>query len=263
MQTRRGVRRTQMRAKLGRGAGARSYYRSKGQPAYGPPYRSFVPRTMGPFSVTESKYFDSFLSAYTLLESTNLGSTTTDPATLNTLFVPSEGSDIDNRIGRKVSVYKIAIRGVLSIDTLVDAADVIQSPSHRILVWQDMQTNGTQSTTDLVFQPATTTTVPLSFCSFQNLSNLGRFRVLRDLTLRGRDSTAVTDGTNTSSQGIADVPFKITIRFRKPVIVKFNSTNGGSVADIVDNSFHMGVIKSSSDYETVLHYQCRTYYKDA
>jgi len=238
-----------MRAKLGTGAKRRIH-------------RQFVPRTMGPFAVTESKYFDSHLNATAIAEGTAWTATELDPATLLTLCVPSEGSDIDNRIGRRIEVYKIALRGVIRVTVLQDQADMIPPPAYRLILYLDQQSNGTQSQGEELMGAPGAASAALTFNTFQNLANLGRFRVLRDITLRSHVSTAVTDGANTSSQIIADIPFKMTVRFRQPISMKFNASNGGTIGDIVDNSFHLIGQKSSTAFESALSYQCRTYYKD-
>jgi len=224
--------------------------------------RQTVARTMGPFAVSESKYFDSFKSAQTIAETTSWAATEADPTTLDTLFVPQEGSDIDNRIGRKVSVYKIALRGVISASLASDQTDTLQNPAVRLILFQDQQSNGVQAQGEELMASPGAATSALTFSTFQNLANLGRFRVLRDKTIRGTITVTGTDGASTTSQRANDIPFKITVKFTKPVVVKFNATNGGTIGDIVDNSFHLLAVKSNADYTTVISYQCRTYYKD-
>lgn len=235
------------------------------------PVRQYVPRTLGPLAVSESKYFDSYLSSATISEQNNWQSSELDPTTLNTLFCPTEGSDIDNRIGRKVSLYKLALRGVIRGSYAVGQANILTSPAFRIILYQDMQTNGVQSQGEELMAAPGTANTSLAFSTFQNLSNLGRFKVLKDLVLRPRIVTAAVDtsnsgtGVNTSTQGYSDIIFKIVVKFKKPVVVKFNATNGGTIGDIVDNSFHLIGIKSNSafgDQLGTMNYQCRGYYKD-
>lgn len=253
------IRRQQMRAKLGQGARTKyRYYQFK-------PYagqRQFVPRTMGPFSVTESKYFDSFVNATAVPESTDWTGTEVDPAA-ESLFTPQEGSDIDNRIGRKVSVYKLAIRGYISQAIASDQADILANTLIRLILFIDTQTNGVQAQGENLMASPGAATQALTFCTFQNLQNLGRFRVLRDKVIRPTIEVAGTDGANTNSIQSNPVHFKMTVKFKKPIIVRFNATNGGTVGDIIDNSFHLLAQKSGSNFTHNISYQCRTYYKDA
>lgn len=256
MRTRSG--RVTARSRLGQGA--RTIHRYRKFPPYKSVQRSFVPRTMGPFAASESKYFTTEFGN-NILSTTNWTGTELDPATILSLCCPQEGSDIDNRIGRKISVYKIALRGLLQWDLEGDEPDILPSPAFRLILYIDQQTNGTQAQGEQVMTPVASSD-EIGFCSFQNLANLGRFRVLKDKVYRGTTMTAGTDGTNTVSVSTAPIPFKMTVRFRKPVIVRFNATNGGTIGDIVDNSFHLIGCKSSPYHTVNLTYQCRAYFKD-
>lgn len=235
-----------------RGIKARAYPRRRYTPV-----RQYVPRTMGPFSASESKYFDTEENIAVANFATTWAGTEIDNTTLSCLFAPSEGSDIDNRIGRKVQVYKLALRGQYNSTPSTNQADSLAPNFCRIIIYMDTQTNGTQSQgEDLMAGSASN-----AITSFQNLANLGRFRVLRDFNVKLREVNTMTDGTNTSSQAIGTSPWKATIKFKKPVIVKFNATNGGTIGDIVDNSFHI-IAMEQGGYTGNIQYNCRTYYKD-
>ncbi len=224
------------------------------------PRRAFVPRTMGPFSATESKYFDSVVSGFAIPGNT-VWSATND-CLKGVIALPQEGSDINNRVGRKISIYKIALRGVCEATVQQDQADILGTPAVRVIFWQDMQTNATVTNSSLLMEAPGAGTASLNFSVFQNTANFGRFRVLKDFILRARDSTAGTDGASTTSQNFADRPFKITHKFKKPVIVRFNAVNGGSIGDIVDNSFYLSVQSSNADGTSNISVQARCYYKD-
>lgn len=237
-----------------RAAQARKRYRAR---------KTVVPRTMGPFAVSESKYFDSEFSAFTIGENTAAWAATND-VVKGVMVLPQEGSDIDNRIGRKISLYKLAIRGIISHGGASDQADILPNDIIRIILWMDTQTNATVTTSGSLMRTPTNATAPILFTQFQNLSNLGRFRVLKDVVVRCPPSTSGTDGANTTSQAITDIPFKFTIKFRKPVTIRFNSTNGGTIGDIVDNSFYLSMQASrTGGYTTTTSGTCRSYYKDA
>jgi len=241
--------------------GARMRMLGKGRFAKAP-RRQFVPRTMGALANSESKYFDLFLSATAISEATSWTGSELDPAGYDTLCDPSEGADIDNRIGRKIAIYKIAIRGVIDTTALPDVADIVSAPAVRLILYMDKQTNGAQSLgTDVMAAPGAAN-LPLKFSTFQNLNNLGRFRVLRDVVFQPRTVTAGTDGANTTSQNMQAIPFKMNVNFRTPVIMKFNSTNAGTIGDIVDNSFHLIGTKSNAAFASTISYQVRSYYKD-
>jgi len=223
--------------------------------------RTFIPRTMGAMSQTEMKYFTSFLTTTAIATGTSWTVSDMDPSPGDCLFFPVEGSDVDNRIGRRVNVVRLQIRGVLIVPTDQDAPDVLSNPSVRVILYIDQQTNAAQSTGDQVMEQYQVS-VPGVFTGFQNVANFGRFRVLRDKIYRGNTVTAGTDGASTLSICAATIPFKISVRFPGTLPVKFNATNGGSVADIVDNSFHLLAHCSSANYGVQMMYTCRTYFKD-
>lgn len=225
------------------------------------PSRTFVPRTMGAFAMTESKYFDSF-GQVTVAESTDWTSTEADPGTLNTLFVPQEGSDLDNRIGRQVHVTRMAIRGIIAVTAESALATMLNLPAVRLILFQDQQTNGVQAQGEQLMAAPGAATQALTFSTFQNTANFGRFRVLRDKTVKLGLQASFNDAATTGTVATQHIPFKMNVRFRTPMSVRFNATNGGTIGDIVDNSFHLLAQKSGVGFTHTLSYQCRTYYKD-
>lgn len=220
-----------------------------------------VPRTRGVYGQGEMKYFDSGVSAVAISETTDWAASVIAPTTLLTLFCPTEGSAINQRIGRKVMVHKIKLHGLITMPVLTDQADTLCMPDIRVILVQDMQTNAAQMTGDLLMTSQSANAFVVN-TGFQSLVNFGRFRVLKDKMFRGRDCTTSTDGANTCSIGTADIPFKFTINFKNPVQVRFNATNGGTVADIVDNSFHVVAHKGSTVGAHVMYYTCRVSYKE-
>lgn len=230
-----------------------------------------VPRTRGALAQTENKYFDCYSPAAAVSEATTWAGAELDgyissggaDTAISCLFAPTEGSDIDNRIGRKVQVTRIDIRGVIQPSVEADQADVLRAPPVRLVLYVDTQTNGAQSQAEQLFDyNAFTASTQMAFTAHQNPANFGRFRVLKDKIYRPPTVTAATDGASTCSVTHASMPFKLRYTFKTPMIVKFNSTNGGTIADIVDNSFHLVGHKSSTEFTHNIFYNCRVYYKD-
>jgi len=228
-------------------------------------YRT-VPRTRGVYAKGETKYFDSLLTVTAISASTNWTGTEYDPnvvpvASINTLFAPTQGAGINQRIGKACKVYKIRIQGEIQTpaqtnQVVADAASVI-----RLALVQDMQTNSTQCQGEQVFTPPATATATLAVEAFQNIDNFGRFKVLKDKHIKVSNPSITWDGTNIEQSG--DVRrFKWTIKFKKPVEVRFNSTNGGTIADIVDNSWHIMANNTSTDLTPFLAYQCRVCFRE-
>lgn len=205
------------------------------------------------------KYFDTIKAPTAVATAADWAATTLDPATFNTLCVPVVGAAINQRIGRDIRVMKIKIRGSIRVSpqanqTAGDAAAII-----RLLLVQDEQTNATQMTgTQLM---TTAASAPLAINSFQSTDNFGRFRVLKDKTITMQNPNISYDGTNMEQQGLLR-HWRMNVKFKVPVRVRFNATNGGTIADIVDNSFHILANCAQSDLVPELSYQCRVCYKE-
>lgn len=228
------------------------------------PPRVFVSRTMGAASVTERKYFTTGLTSTAVVSAVNWAGTELDPAA-NCLFYPQEGADIDNRIGRRVTIKKITVRGYCACQGEEDTSTAHNAQAIRIVLYMDMQTNGAQSQGEELLANPTVATAANAMNTFQNTSNFGRFKVLKDkMMIFGNRSAAQADiaaSDKLTVQGQGRV-FKMSYRFLKPLVVRFNGTNGGTVADIIDNSFHILANSSSDENGVLLSYECRVVYTD-
>ncbi len=234
---------------MGGGTGARRGYTT-------------VPRTRGWAGLTsEMKYFDSERTSVAIGSTTDWTATEKDPVTLNTLFVPVKGTGINERIGRKVAVYKIKVRGLIIIAAQANQTAMDAQPLIRIALVQDTQTNAAQAQGEQIFQDPTTASANNAVLSFQSLDNLGRFNVLKDKFMALGDPNAAYDGTNIEVGGLVR-KFQLFHEFRKPVEVHFNATDGGTVADIVDNSWHVITNANTTALAPSIVYQCRVSYKD-
>jgi len=222
-----------------------------------------VARTRGASVTGEMKYFDTELAATSVaaVTTTWVATTLRDPTTFNCLFVPVVGAAINQRIGRQVNVMKIKMQGYVNIPAQSAQAAADNSSCVRFILVQDMQTNAAAMTAAQLLsdQAGPDTTIH----AFQNLSNFGRFRVLKDKKI------TVSDMTLTGSPTTADVvqsgfkrAFKFNINFKQPVSVRFNATNGGTIADIIDNSFHFIIGTDQTALVPSVSYTCRVCYKE-
>lgn len=208
--------------------------------------------------VSERKYFDTELNASAIVATAaSWANTELDPAAL-ALFTPSQGTDFNNRIARKVQVKAIRLRGHVNVpaqtnQTVGDAAALF-----RCILVMDKQTNSAQLNGEDVISSGAGS-VPIDM--FQNPAFFGRFRVLKDKRYQLSNPNFSWDGTNLEQQGMV-FKFEWSIKFRKPLYVHFNSTNGGTVADIIDNSFHLLALTTSADLAPTMSYKCRTTFVD-
>lgn len=223
-------------------------------------YRERIPKNISSYS--ESKYFDVEVDDFDVPANTAWAAT--NDIFKGTMAIPVEGSDIDNRIGRKISVYKICVRGMMNHSIEQDQADALIPPMYRLIFWMDKQTNATVTTSASLMTQPTAAESDTCFNTFQNLANLGRFRVMKDIVLEPSQTNLMQDSlaVATSSQSLQPIPFKLVVKFKKPIVVRFNSTNGGTIADVVDNSFYLSAQKQFASFSTTATCRSRVYYKD-
>lgn len=136
------------------------------------------------------------------------------------------GSDMTNRIGRKICLSSFQMRGYLRNAASVTGAAAVVPPSQCrwMLVW-DTQPNGAlPSITDILNSGSSTSQL--------NLNNRDRFRIIRE-KIWALDPYIVSA---TASQSVATAvnQTKTVKVFKKlkDLEVIFNSTNGGTIADI-------------------------------
>lgn len=145
---------------------------------------------------------------------------------MSALFIPIIGAEINQRIGRKCTVKSIFIRGLMQtyasgILPMSDA--VVTSLQGRILVIWDSQPNG------LMPAAADILEAPLNTNSQLNLDYRDRFRILADECMIF-DPFILQVATGICSAPNQIHKFKIYKKMNDQVI--FNSTNGGTYADI-------------------------------
>lgn len=212
-------------------------------------------------TVPEMKYFDSLVTSTSIPSSTNWTATELDPTTLNCLFAPTQGTAINNRVGRKVSIRKLKITGQITAAAQADATAADAAAHVRLICYMDQQSNGQQSQGEDLMDGSSGTTAG-SVNAFQSLANFGRFKVLSDKHIVLQNPNMTYDGTNIEQAGLIKY-FKMSYVFKKPLIVHFNATNGGTVADIVDNSFHVIANTTSAALAPALTYNARISFVDA
>lgn len=232
-----------------------------------------VARSPGAAVIGEMKYFDCALQNTALVAAaTDWTGSMQDPNTTIDLgsaavanplclFVPTVGAALNQRIGRKVKVLKVKVQGRISCANQAAAAAGDAVTAIRLVLCLDQQTNAAQMTGQQLFNPAPTATGAL--VAFQNPNNFGRFRVLKEkrFMLQNPNMTGSPTAGDVVQSGIG-VNFKFNVNFKVPVEVHFNATNGGTVADVVDNSFHMLCSCDSTALAPFIAYYSRVCYKE-
>lgn len=236
---------------------------------------SSVARTRGAAVTGEMKYFDTTLTngAIAATTTTWVAGTLLDPgttidlgdaavATPGTLIVPKVSAALNGRIGRKINLRKIKLNCMINIppQAAQNAADT--STRIRCLLVQDMQSNAASMTSAQLMRDSASG-ANSTINSFQNPDNFGRFRVLQEkrfdlgnLNLAGSPTSA-----DVIQNGIVK-SFKMGHNFRGGQQINFNAVNGGTVADVIDNSFHVIAACNNATYAPTLSYYARCAYKE-
>lgn len=185
---------------------------------------SMVPlRTGGYFpNRTEKKVNDVLTATYPV--------STTGSFTL--LANPSLGTDMNNRVGRKIVLKSFYIRGKIGTQQSVSlAATTSISQLMRMIIFADLQPNGAApAVTDLL--------VEAKPASHLNLNNRDRFVVYCDKQWINDPYVSVTTATQ-SQFGASRQAFTIKKYKKINLEVIFNATNGGTIADINSGALFM------------------------
>jgi len=235
-----------------------------------------VARTRGAIT-KEMNYFENALTFISMQATTAWGVGNLLDGDNLCLFYPTQGAGVTNRIGKKVAVMRIRIKGILyqqgGSDIVTPNNPGKQFPQQlvRLILFCDKQTNTAQVDPNVLMAPAQSADRGAVITCFQNIDNIGRFQVYKDKTMAMPQPAlaAVYNGANVLGyqQGVSKA-FKLNHTFTTPLIVNFNNNNGGDVADIVDNSFHLIGQCTSSDLAATdmlapkITYVCRTYFKE-
>lgn len=155
-----------------------------------------------------------------------------DPATPLCLNGIDIGNTVNTRIGNKVMMKSIQIKGMIDANNYSDFPDALPSVLVKVaLVW-DKQTNGAQLNAEDVYQVSG----GLPVLSMRDIEFSERFTVLKEWMLEVDWTNSQTDGTNTASVAGQKVYFDCYKTLNIPV--KYKAT-GGTVSSIMDNSLHM------------------------
>lgn len=149
-----------------------------------------------------------------------------------------QGSDYNNRIGRKIFLKSLYIRGYVAPQIALSSpigADATTAQQVRMIIFLDNQPNGaTPVVTDLL-----NTATPSSQL---NLNNRDRFKILNDevFVLNPISTAAAT------FSGLGEVIKEVNIYRRMGVEAIYNAGNAGTVGDINSGALYMFWIGSNA-----------------
>lgn len=203
--------------------------------------RAYVPRSLGlaPSSTRgffpagpgnhEKKFFDIATTGYQV--------NTTGSFTL--LFIPVVGADYNARVGRKCQVKSIFIRGRIELENVqnLGLGTASYGQQHRCIIFIDAQPNGVA--------PAVTDLLNEALPSSQlNANNRDRFIVLKDKNYYFDPFLYSTTATQAIVM-MGKTGFQLKYYKKTNSQVIFNSTNGGTIADITSGAIYMFWIGSA------------------
>ena len=233
---------------------------------------SSVARSRGAAVTGEMKYYDAEATLVGLAApATDWSATEVDPETsINlgdapvmtplTLCAPKVSAALNGRIGRDIKLMKCKVRGHINVaaQSGVNTADA--AAYCRILLVLDTQTNAAQMNGEDLLNGASAGSSTIN--AFQNPNFFGRFRVLKDITMVLQDPSLAGEvaATNIIQSGLTRT-FKMNVNLGG-IVSRFNATNGGTVADIVDNSLHLIAGCSSQALAPSISYYSRVAYKE-
>lgn len=177
----------------------------------------------------EKKFFDIAVTEYSV--------NTTGTFTL--LFVPTLGSDYNNRIGRKTVSKSIYIRGWLFIRAAVNLANTpVPAQMCRFIIFIDSQPNGqTPAVTDLLLSAGV--------ASQLNPNNRDRFRIIKDKQFV-MDPYFANDQSQIWNRTVH------AIKCYKKINLEtiFGQTTAGSIGDINTGALYMFWLGSTAAGDT-------------
>lgn len=193
-----------------------------GQQKFVPPMRTYKPSMVPSASrgykpnAVEKKVYDIAPGAYN-------ANTTGD---IRCLALPTLGTDMTNRIGRKIVLKSVYIKGMVQMESAANptTADLATGNLTRIIIFADMQPNGALPAVTDVLNSA----LPQSHL---NLNNRDRFKIYCDKMYYMDPMVYNTTATQAvACWGNTGRAIKIYKRLNLETI--FNATNGGTIADI-------------------------------
>ncbi len=171
-----------------------------------------------------------------------------------TLNIIAQGTTESERVGRKCIIKSIMWRSNIRQAGLSNANSVQGSDTWRIIIYLDKQCNGATAAVTDILETA-------DYQSFRNLSNVGRFQTLMDLTFIIHPSPCAGDSA-TNDQGRNEV----NKSFYKKCDIKLeydNSATTGALTSIRSNNIGMLIISKGVESVISLDSKIRMRFSDA
>jgi len=196
----------------------------------------------------EMKYLSTSLASTAI--TANTSPTVVSP--VNGILPIATGATANDRIGNAIYLHAVRIKMRLRIPKQALTAGGCNPAVIRVAIVRDMDpVPGSATTGADIF--VTASTADESINVFQNVSNIGRFQVLKDKTMVLQDPNLITTGVNGRATN-----FKLNHKFRNPLKIKYQTTGSAPITD----SLHVVVWVDSVDLAPTVAYISRCSFKD-
>lgn len=182
----------------------------------------------------EKKGFDTGLTIAAVIDTTN---TNGDCFVLN---LCQQGAGYWNRIGRKINLESVRLRGIAQFNfaPVATTAALISNTLRMVLVWDKQPSGGAIPTFDTVFgttgQDGTEGTTFLNPVKFDNMD---RFSVLKDWVCSQMPHAALSSGT--TNPVTVQVPFDEYVKLGGREVVFLGQTAPMTIADISTGALYV------------------------
>lgn len=199
--------------------------------------RQMVNQRTGGFVGMEVKFYDQAANNQSPSNSATMNTGEIDPAT-DSLNCPPVGNDQSSRIGRKINMKNLTVKGIIKWNSSASDTTPIFIPPVLIAIVLDTQNNSATSLSsqNVFTNPGGST----SLCCnpLRNLEYTSRYKVLWKKVFHGQmPSTAVAGAPNLYPHSGIQTPFSIFVNL-KNMPVQFNAESENS-GDITDNCLHI------------------------
>ncbi len=216
------------------------------------------PRTGG-FRGIEKKFFDTAnVDTVIVSNGTSVGGEI-DPATILCLNAVAIGTGEEQRIGRKISMHSVHIKGVIEVPVQAAQSALHVSPVIFLALYMDTQTNAAQSQSEEVFRNESGNAI-MAAEPFLNLQNVHRFKVLKTIKFALPQTSTGQSAAGTIEQHGYTVPWEMFVKLGgKKVLYDANGTDA-QISSIVDNSLHLVAFCTDTGIGPLVSWQCRLRY---
>ncbi len=161
----------------------------------------------------------------------------------------AQGLTESTRVGRRICVHNINIKGHLDMAT---ATSAVGRNIVKLVLVQDRQANGADATEADVYE-----TTSAGLHSYRNLANASRFKIL---ATRHFTMNASISGNGTAIDTNAMIRyFSMSVKLEQPV--EFDST-AGAITEVQSNNFFLMGVMQATTPAVVLSARCRLRFTD-